>query len=320
MKLLLILALIVTTVATPRAVLADETNQTDESSQPVEKSSKPKKKSVPPGLQKKGGLPPGQAKKQPEVPKDVLITNAPMTNVVVRPTVEKPKVDDKRVESPRGSEALPVWRPEDTNKVAKPKPETASKGQAAVPTAKQEKELESELLRINASWINLKSRPTALQKIAHETGATVEQLNEQASANSKLDGGSLLMANKIAALTSRAPADVYAAHKGRIRWLTTGSELGADPRLVHQPIPIIALARFIAEVAYEALHVRHGHAEGRTRAADDIFLDHDAAEIVCAVFQRHLPDVESLRDPRALHARKVVEVDARERLRLEIFV
>jgi hypothetical protein len=231
MKSLLILALIVTTVAAPRAVLAAETNQTDESSQSVEKSSKPKK--VPPGLQKKGGLPPGQAKKQPQVPKDVSITNAPMTNVVVRPSrVEKPKVEDKRVESPRGSEVLPVWRPEDTNKVAKPKPETASKGQAAVPTAKQEKELESELLRINASWINLKSRPAALQKIANETGATVEQLDEQVSANSKLDGGSLLMANKIAALTSRAPADVYAAHRGRIRWLTTGAELGADPTLV----------------------------------------------------------------------------------------
>jgi hypothetical protein len=232
MKLLLILALIVTTVAAPRAVLADETNKTDESSQSVEKSSKPKKK-VPPGLQKKGGLPPGQAKKQPQVPKDVSITNAPMTNVVVRPPrVEKPKVEDKRIESPRGSEALPVWRPEDTNKVAKPKPESASKGQAAMPTAKQEKELESELLRINASWINLKSRPVALQKIANETGATVAQLDEQVSANIKLDGGSLLMANKIAALTSRAPADVYAAHRGRIRWLTTGTELGADPTLV----------------------------------------------------------------------------------------
>jgi hypothetical protein len=226
MKLLLILALIVTTVAAPRVVLADETNKTDESSQPVKKA---KKKNVPPGLQKKGGLPPGQAKKQQQVPKDVTITNAPMTNVVVRPRVEKPKVEDKRVESPRGSEALPVWRPEDTNKVAKPKAETASKGSVAVPTAKQEKELESELLRINASWINLKSRPAALQKIANETGATVEQLNEQTSANSKLDGGSLLMANKIAALASRAPADVYAAHKGRIRWLTTGAELGADP-------------------------------------------------------------------------------------------
>lgn len=228
MKLLLILALIVTTIAAPRVVLADETNKTDEASQPAEKSSKPKKK-MPPAPQKRGALPPGQAKKQ-QVPKDMSITNAPMTNVVVRPHMEKPKVEDKRVESPRGAEAIPVFRPEQTNKVAKPKPEAGAK--APVPTAKQEKELESELQRINATWANLNRRPAALHTIARETGTTEAQLNEQIGANSKLDAGGLLMANKIAALTSRTPADVYAAHKGRIRWLTTGAELGADPAVV----------------------------------------------------------------------------------------
>lgn len=240
MKLLLILALIVTTIAAPRVVLGDETNKTEEASQPAEKSSKPKKK-TPPGLQKRGALPPGQAKKQ-QVPKDVSLTNAPMTNVVVRPRAEKPKVEDKRVESPRGAEAVPVFRPEQTNKVAKSKLEAGAKGQAPVPTAKQEKELESELLRINGTWANLNRRPAALHKIALETGTTEAQLSEQVSANSKLDAGGLLMANKIAAVTSRAPADVYAAHKGRIRWLTTGAELGADPAVLLESAKRVATA------------------------------------------------------------------------------
>lgn len=232
MKSLLILTLIAITFAAPRIMLAGETNKTDEASQPVdkaEKSAKPKQK-TPPGLQKTGGLPPGQAKKQ-QVPMDVSITNAPMTNVVVRPAAGRPKVEDKRVESPRGADALPVLRPEDTNKVARARAE-AAKGKAPAPTAKQEKELESELLRINATWANLNRRPAALHKIALETGMTEAQLSEQVGANSKLDAGGLLMANKIAALTSRPPGDVYAAHKGRIRWLTTGAELGADPAAV----------------------------------------------------------------------------------------
>ena len=73
--------------------------------------------------------------------------------------------------------------------------------------------------------------------------------------------------------------------------------------------------RLVAEVFDEPLHVRHGHAEGRARLGDDIFLDHDAAEIVRAVFQRDLPDLQTLRDPRTLDVRKIIEVDPRERLR-----
>ena len=78
--------------------------------------------------------------------------------------------------------------------------------------------------------------------------------------------------------------------------------------------------RFVAEFADEALHVGDAHAEGCAGLTDDVFLDHDAAEIVRAEAQRDLPDLESLRDPRALDVRHVVEVDAAEGLRAQILV
>ena len=125
-----------------------------------------------------------------------------------------------------------MLRPEATNKVAQPKPEAAPKGPIAAPTAAQERELESNLSRIDATWLNLKSRSIALQKIADETGVPTAQLNQQARANAKLHGGDLLMANKIAALTARTPSDVLEAYKGRKQWLATGANLGADPAVL----------------------------------------------------------------------------------------
>ena len=78
--------------------------------------------------------------------------------------------------------------------------------------------------------------------------------------------------------------------------------------------------RLVAEVVDEPVHVRHGHAKGRAGLRHDIFLDHDAAEIVRAIFQRDLPDLQTLRDPRALDVRKIIEINPRERLRPQILV
>ena len=64
--------------------------------------------------------------------------------------------------------------------------------------------------------------------------------------------------------------------------------------------------RLVAELFDEPVHVRHGHAEGRARLRHDIFLDHDAAQIVRAIFQRDLPDFQTLRDPRTLNIREIV--------------
>jgi len=35
--------------------------------------------------------------------------------------------------------------------------------------------------------------------------------------------------------------------------------------LIHQPIPVVTLMRFVAEVFDEAMHVSHGHAKRRAR-------------------------------------------------------
>ncbi len=78
--------------------------------------------------------------------------------------------------------------------------------------------------------------------------------------------------------------------------------------------------RLVAEVANEPLHVGDGHAEGRAGLADDVFLNHDAAEVVRAEFQRDLADFLALRHPRALDVGEIIEVNPAQRLRPQIFV
>src|SRR5690242_10906603 len=74
---------------------------------------------------------------------------------------------------------------------------------------------------------------------------------------------------------------------------------GQDARrhLSHQAIPIIALARFVTQIADEAVHVFHLHAEGRARLGNDILLDHNAPEIVGAIFEGDLADGWALSHP-----------------------
>ncbi len=91
-------------------------------------------------------------------------------------------------------------------------------------------------------------------------------------------------------------------------------------RSVQQPIPVIPLVRLVAEVRDEPAHVGHGHAEGRAGLRDHVLLDHDAAQVVRAELQGDLADLLALRHPRALDAREVVQVDARQRLRAQILV
>lgn len=78
--------------------------------------------------------------------------------------------------------------------------------------------------------------------------------------------------------------------------------------------------RFVAEVFDEALHVGDGHPESGAGLGDDVFLNHDAAEVVGAELQRDLANLQALRDPGALDVVEVVEVDAAEGLGAEIFV
>src|SRR5262245_24511383 len=59
--------------------------------------------------------------------------------------------------------------------------------------------------------------------------------------------------------------------------------------------------------------------EGGAGAADDVFLHHDGAEIVRAIFQSDLADLRPLRDPRALDVGNVVEKYAGQCLHAQVF-
>ena len=78
--------------------------------------------------------------------------------------------------------------------------------------------------------------------------------------------------------------------------------------LIYQLVPIIPLARFVTEIADEPLHVGDAHAERRARLAHHIFLNHDAPQIVRAVFQRNLPDLQ----PRDFLGNAITEGDIGE--------
>ena len=59
--------------------------------------------------------------------------------------------------------------------------------------------------------------------------------------------------------------------------------------------------------------------ESRARAADDVFLHHDRAEIVRAILQCHLADIRPLRHPGTLHILEIIEEDPGQRLHPQIF-
>ena len=78
--------------------------------------------------------------------------------------------------------------------------------------------------------------------------------------------------------------------------------------------------RLVTEFLDEPVHVGHGHAERGAGLRNDIFLNHDAAQIVRAKFQRDLTDFQTLRDPRTLDVFKVIQINAAQGLRAQIFV
>ena len=76
--------------------------------------------------------------------------------------------------------------------------------------------------------------------------------------------------------------------------------------LPHQPVPVVPLARFEAQVADEPAHLGNRQAKRRAGLADDILLDHDAAEVVGAKPKPKLAHGRPLGDPGALDVFKVV--------------
>ena len=78
--------------------------------------------------------------------------------------------------------------------------------------------------------------------------------------------------------------------------------------------------RFVANVFDEPFHIVNVHAKTRAGPADDVLLNHDAAEIVRAKLERNLADFLSLRHPRTLDARKIIEINPAQCLCPQIFM
>ena len=68
------------------------------------------------------------------------------------------------------------------------------------------------------------------------------------------------------------------------------------------------------------MHVLNGHAKSGARLRNDILLDHNAAEVVRAEFERDLANVLALGDPRTLNVREIIKIDAAERLGAKVFM
>ena len=74
-----------------------------------------------------------------------------------------------------------------------------------------------------------------------------------------------------------------------------------------QLVPIIATTRFVTGQTNQPFDLSRIETEGGAGTADDVFLHHDGAEIVRAIFQSDLADLRPLRDPRALDVGNIVE-------------
>src|SRR5207237_4470036 len=90
--------------------------------------------------------------------------------------------------------------------------------------------------------------------------------------------------------------------------------------LVQYVIPIITLMWFVAEIADQSLHVSNAHAEGRPGLADDIFFNHDTAQVVGPVFERNLTNLLPLSNPRTLDVLDVIQIDAAQGLHPQVFM
>jgi len=249
MKTILILTLVACTAVTPLSAASDKPEKKDKSEK-AEKGDKEKKskkddeaseeKKVPPGLMKKEGLPPGQIKKgkhptRPEkverVPADLTITNEPLSSVTTTsaPPV-RPDPDDRRVESPRGAEILPI--PSTNAPAASDKSvEAQAPARPLTPREKleQERELNALLLKVILSRSNTRERTETLRRMADETGTPAASIAAQSKVNPALSGGDLLMGNKIASLSGKPAVDVFNAHARDNQWLATGESFGVQP-------------------------------------------------------------------------------------------
>jgi len=153
-------------------------------------------KKAPPGLQKKGGVPPGQAKKTDvEQPTPATAVVAPAAPVVV----------NARTPAPAPAPAAP----------AAPAPTAAR----PATLGQQRATLEANRLAINkATESNPAKHKTALQHIAKQTGVTLEHLKEQDKRFPSASATGLLLGNVIAKKAGVKFSDVIQAREKGKQW------------------------------------------------------------------------------------------------------
>jgi predicted component of type VI protein secretion system len=154
-------------------------------------------KKAPPGLQKKGGVPPGQAKKKTEAEEATPATApaAPAAPVVVNARTPAP------ASAPAASAA--------------PAPTTAK---PATP-GQQRATLEANRLAINkATESNPAKHKAALQQIVKQTGVTLEHLKEQDKKFPAASATGLLLGNVVAKKAGVKFSDVIQAREKGKQW------------------------------------------------------------------------------------------------------
>src|SRR5678816_1092818 len=90
-------------------------------------------------------------------------------------------------------------------------------------------------------------------------------------------------------------------------------------KISEQLVPIIAATRLVTGLTNQPFDLSRIETEGGAGTADDVFLHHDGAEIVRAIFQSDLADLRPLGDPRALDVGNIVEKYAGQCLHAQVF-
>ncbi len=165
-----------------------------------------KGKKVPPGLEKKGGVPPGQAKKRGQSDDTAPATTPAGANTPATPASPAAPASPVPAEAAKTS---PTAAKVDAKNAA-PKPATL---------AEQKTALDTHARTINqATKSNPSLQKVALQQISKETGVSVEQLQQQEKNHPEAGANALLLGNLIAKESNTKFGELMRARESGKHW------------------------------------------------------------------------------------------------------
>ena len=182
-----------------------------------------KGKKTPPGLEKKGGVPPGQAKKQnkagesaPESTPAATPAPAATATPVATPTPAAATVPATAPATVKPATIEPAKTPS-TPTALKADPKTATAKPATL--AEQKAALEGNTRTINqAIKANPAQEKVALQQISKETGVSLDELKQQEKYHPNVGPNSLLIGNLIAKKSGKRFGELLRIHQGGKPW------------------------------------------------------------------------------------------------------